>query len=535
MADTFSDTVLQNACERLRFSELKEKQKEGAKAILQGKDLFVALPTGFGKSAIYQIVPFAVQELQDQNRPKTSCYFALVICPLNSLICDQINQLQSKGIRSLSLGDSATTPQKISEHNYSFLFTSPEAVLGDFRKELKRRDFQEFLMCVVIDESHCIVNWGLESKKTKRFRYQYGKIADLRSLWTVEKNIPFVAMTATATEMVRKEIIQNLQLQAPLQIIESPQRKNIRYSVFKMKEDNSSNLVDFLAKLLKKDGRWACESTNSSIAFGMGVDCKSLHHVIHYGPPTDIDYYCQETGRAGRDQEQSDALLILFPKCFAKNTSLAIKEYCKNTEKCRRELMLSHFKGSFDKVTPGHNCCDICSKACTCVGCSDSSVIFHSMFELALHAQENTIATNGLIIHDIVMKELSDTLISFREALFCELAQKPLYTGAELAIGFPSGSVEKIKGNFKQIQNANDVMRLAHILDAGICNSVFQLIKEIKYEYDYLIVDIASNEGEPSETGQYDSPESDFWSSDSEDGDANQYAIKPLVETDDDE
>eukprot|EP00794_Sanderia_malayensis_P002204 gene2204-2509_t len=529
MADTFSDTVLQNACERLRFSELKEKQKEGAKAILQGKDLFVALPTGFGKSAIYQIVPFAVQELQDQNRPKTSCHFAL-----------------------------------------------------------------EFLTCVVIDESHCIVNWGLESKKTKRFRYQYGKIADLRSLWTVEKNIPFVAMTATATEMVRKEIIQNLQLQAPLQIIESPQRKNIRYSVFKMKEDNSSNLVDFLAKLLKKDGMQSertiifCRKLShvrslyqklndelctvfpnekpyekyqgntdedvkvkitdsfakadghvrvliASIAFGMGVDCKSLHHVIHYGPPTDIDYYCQETGRAGRDQEQSHALLILFPKCFAKNTSLAIKEYCKNTEKCRRELMLSHFKGSFDKVTPGHNCCDICSKACTCVGCSDSSVIFHSMFELALHAQENTIATNGLIIHDIVMKELSDTLISFREALFCELAQKPLYTGAELAIGFPSGSVEKIKGNFKQIQNANDVMRLAHILDAGICNSVFQLIKEIKYEYDYLIVDIASNEGEPSETGQYDSPESDFWSSDSEDGDANQYAIKPLVETDDDE
>eukprot|EP00794_Sanderia_malayensis_P002330 gene2330-2683_t len=125
-------------------------------------------------------------------------YFSLVICPLNSLIADQSRRLRELGCRVLSLVDEKDGKTKIRQGKYHFLFTSPESILGKYRDELRHLDFQRRVACIAVDECHCVVKWGSESKKTKHFRHLYNDIAQLRSLWLLENPIPIVALTATA-------------------------------------------------------------------------------------------------------------------------------------------------------------------------------------------------------------------------------------------------------------------------------------------------------------------------------------------------
>ena len=113
----------------------------------------------------------------------------------------------------------------------------------------------------------------------------------------------------------------------------------------------------------------------ATIAYGMGVDCKCLRQVIHFGAPSDIDGYCQDTGRAGRDGVQSHAVLLLPKKCVSsKPITPVMKAYCKSVDVCQRKLIFENFPGKYKKVEPLHRCCDICTKKCDCGKCKEDII-----------------------------------------------------------------------------------------------------------------------------------------------------------------
>lgn len=157
------DEIIIEVSKLFGIKELKEEQKKGTQAIVNGSDVFISQPTGYGKSLIFQMVPFVTSQLSSGQRLSalSECrnHFALVISPLNSLMRDQIQQLKAKNVQVLSLTDSGITSKKIRDGGYTFLFASPEALLDKFRDDFKAAEVQKRISCVVIDESHCIVKW----------------------------------------------------------------------------------------------------------------------------------------------------------------------------------------------------------------------------------------------------------------------------------------------------------------------------------------------------------------------------------------
>eukprot|EP00794_Sanderia_malayensis_P002008 gene2008-2284_t len=374
------DKIIDAVGGKFGYKNVKKHQRDGLKAIIEGKDVFVAQPTGYGKSAIFHMPPYVQAALLCSSFDGLAAsrasaiipYFSLVICPLNSLIADQSRRLRELGCSVLSLVDEKDGRTKIRQGKYHFLFTSPESILGKYRDELRHLDFQRRVACIAVDECHCVVKWRSESKKTKHFRHLYNDIVQLRSLWLLENPIPIVALTATATQQTIRQIVKNLELKPPIRIIESPHRSNIRYTVINVMTDKPRVVFSSLIGELKSKGRhmrrvlvfcqrlihvrslYRCIDSQmgtfnqkevndlqlyeksqgntdeekkelittslatqngvvrlliATVAFGMGVDCKDLDLIIHYGPPSDIDNYCQETGRAGRDGQQSHAIL----------------------------------------------------------------------------------------------------------------------------------------------------------------------------------------------------------------------------------
>ena len=255
------------------------------------------------------------------------------------------------------------------------------------------------------------------------FREEYRNLVQLRSLFT--RTVPFIALTATAMPHVERTIVSNLHLRNLIRISTSPNRANISYTVvevsddierhfqwlvdelqndaccertivFCYKKDHAQRLVRmFYTKLPQYSGTesdvipfeyfhagtrdyfkdkvidsFATDHGTVRIlfattAFGVGVDCKNTHRIIHMGPPCDIDDYVQESGRAGRDGMPSQACLLLYP-CYSSGRSLSpyMRDYVKNEAKiCRRELLMKPFGITKpERITP---CCDICDSGCS--------------------------------------------------------------------------------------------------------------------------------------------------------------------------
>eukprot|EP00794_Sanderia_malayensis_P002017 gene2017-2294_t len=354
----------------LKFHTLKPFQREALTGMLQGRDIFVSQPTGSGKSAIYQLAPV----------------------PLISLIEDQMNKFSGGKIKVSRLrferelsssktvaGQANKSDQKDLTTTSQIIFTSPEAVLDTHRSFL--RSLSEIRM-VAIDEAHCVVKWGSSSGKTQAFRESYFRLHEHRSL--LQSKVPFVVLTATALPEIEKQIIVNLQLSSILHITASPDRSNIRYAILNTKTDEASKLFLWLLDLLKekatenivkshiiesmtKDGG-TVRVLIATTAFGMGVDCKNLHLIVHFGPPSDIDDYVQESGRAGRDGQPSNAVLIRYPRCtsgkrlknkmkfYLNNKNCAVREIVDNVERLqeKQSLWLNTSILNMDHVTEVH-------------------------------------------------------------------------------------------------------------------------------------------------------------------------------------
>ncbi|MDD2267249.1 DNA helicase RecQ [Sulfuricurvum sp.] len=382
------------------FPGFREMQEEAVDAILSRRDLAMLLPTGGGKSLCYQLPTLMMKGI------------TIVVSPLIALMHDQVLALHELGIEAamISSAQSAQEQQesfsKAKNGILKFLYIAPERLAnGGFISWLATLDINFF----VIDEAHCISEWGHE------FRDDYRRLGELRSAFP---HTPIAAFTATATPKVREDILSQLGLNDPLILRAPVLRKNITITVRERDSGWRTELMNILNKhegesgiiyafsrketeevadfLSKKSLRCAAYHAGMSseqrqsvhqaflndetqiivatVAFGMGIDKGDIRFVIHTSLPKTIENYYQEIGRAGRDGIDSEAVLFYSGSDFYNKKRLidegsdpqyremilaklrAAMDYA-TAEECRHRLIASYFS---DTVEPCGDRCDNC-------------------------------------------------------------------------------------------------------------------------------------------------------------------------------
>ena len=375
--------------------------------------------------------------------------YPIIICPLVALMKDQVNRLNNIGFKAAYVG-CEEAEKGIDNGDFMYVFISPESILSNecWRCMLEKKSYQERLVGIVVDEAHCIVEWGTSSNNKKKtiFRIWYSRLNELRYL--VQKAVTFLALTATATKKTKQQIFDMLELKESVEIIDNPDRPNIWFVVQKM--DNGIKIADhfkFLVDELKQHGRETtrtiiycqtikqcallfnifrnslgtdlfcnesndprmrlCDMMHSStletvknhildefskseghlrvliatIAYGMGVNCKKVQRVIHFGHSKSVEAYMQESGRCGRNGEQSKAVL-LYNSITIRTADSDMKEYVHSTM-CRHQQLLHHFSTPVGtKILKGHLCCDICATNCACNNGLCKSDVFLPVYNL---------------------------------------------------------------------------------------------------------------------------------------------------------
>jgi ATP-dependent DNA helicase RecQ len=323
------------------YSEFRPLQEDIIHSALSGNDTLALLPTGSGKSVCYQVPAMAMDGI------------CLVISPLIALMKDQVQQLRNKGISALAIhtGMSYKEVMKTMElavnERVKLLYVSPE--------RLQTKLFREFLpemnvSLIAVDEAHCVSQWGYD------FRPSYLQISSLREYLP---EVPMLALTASATPLVREDIVTQLKLKNARVISGSFDREGLSYSCFE--EPNKLNKLTNILTQVQGTGIVYCKSRKKTVevcrhlneqglpaifyhagldqetrherqqlwtsnqarimvstnAFGMGIDKADVRTVVHFDVPDCMENYYQEAGRAGRDRKKAYAVLLYNPTEFA--------------------------------------------------------------------------------------------------------------------------------------------------------------------------------------------------------------------------
>ncbi len=367
---------------------------------LSGRDVFALLPTGGGKSLCFQLPALLREGL------------TIVVSPLIALMKDQVDALQASGVpatflnSTLESGDARDRFRGLHRGEYKLLYLAPERLmLPSFIETLKGWN----VIQIAVDEAHCVSEWGHD------FRPEYRQLAQLRETFP---GVPVLALTATATERVRADIISHLKLDAPRFYVASFNRPNLTYRVLPKAKPYDQTL-EFIRSRAGESGIVYCSSRKAAesvatrleaagihakpyhagltaiqrskhqdlflrdkvrvicatIAFGMGINKPNVRFVLHYDLPKNIEGYYQETGRAGRDGLPSECILLFSAGDVVKQTSF-IEEKSDPAEQklardqlqqmvhfaecsaCRRAELLRYFGEQY----PDENCagCDNC-------------------------------------------------------------------------------------------------------------------------------------------------------------------------------
>jgi len=383
------------------YSSFRGQQAEIVQHVVQGGDALVLMPTGGGKSLCYQ-VPALVRE-----------GVGVVVSPLIALMQDQVDALAEVGVRAAFLNSTQTFDEamqierRVRSGDLDVLYVAPERLMTPRCLELLEA---AHIALFAIDEAHCVSQWGHD------FRPEYIKLSVLHERFP---NVPRIALTATADQQTREEIIHRLQLEDARQFVSSFDRPNIRYQIVE-KANGRKQLLDFIesehpddagvvyclsrkkveetAEFLKQSGinalpyhagmDYAKRTANqarflredkivmvATIAFGMGIDKPDVRFVAHLDLPKSIEGYYQETGRAGRDGLPANAWMAYGLQDVVQQRRMIAESEADETFKrvlgikldamlglcetlhCRRVRLLDYF-GQHGQQACGN--CDIC-------------------------------------------------------------------------------------------------------------------------------------------------------------------------------
>ena len=381
------------------YESFRPLQAEAMLAARENRDSLVVLPTGGGKSLCFQAPALVMEGI------------ALVVSPLLSLMKDQVDALSECGVAAARLDSTQSHTDRenvqiaLAQGQLKILYLSPERLMSEgFIDYLKQ--FQ--ISLIAIDEAHCVSMWGHD------FRPEYRRLGALKQAF---ENIAIHAYTATATEKVRRDIIEQLRLENPEVLVGSFDRPNLNYRVLRRHDEykqirqvlarhqGESGIiycirrkdVDALCAGLNADGHQAlpyhagldneqrketqnafiAEETDivvATVAFGMGIDKSNVRYVIHAAMPKSLEHYQQESGRAGRDGLEAECVLLYSGQDFniwkrilednepnakeiALNKLRGMTNLC-NGITCRHRVILAYFGQTYEK----ENCsaCDIC-------------------------------------------------------------------------------------------------------------------------------------------------------------------------------
>ena len=381
------------------YDNFRPLQEEIINRTLAGKDSFVLMPTGGGKSMCFQIPAIIFDGL------------TIVVSPLISLMKDQVQALKSNGIKadffnsSISVEEENEVITKAIHGDLQLLYLSPEKLISVSNTWLKQLNIK----LVAIDEAHCVSMWGHD------FRPEYTQLKVFRKSLP---QVPFVALTATADKSARKDIEKQLGLNNAKLFISSFDRKNLSIEVrgqvpkkrklqeiinFIKRRKNESGIIYCLSRknteevagFLKQSGHSVAfyhagmstedrESTQTdfinddikiivaTIAFGMGIDKSNVRFVIHYNLPKNLEGYYQEIGRAGRDGLPSETVLyynmrdfVLYSQFADEGANTVMQKEKLNrmlqfaeAKSCRRKILLSYFG---EHLTENCGNCDVCA------------------------------------------------------------------------------------------------------------------------------------------------------------------------------
>jgi ATP-dependent DNA helicase RecQ len=383
------------------YDQFRPLQREIISDALAGRDVFVLMPTGGGKSLCFQLPALTRQGL------------TIVVSPLISLMKDQVDALQTSGIPATYLNstldrkDAVARWRGLHRGEYRMLYVAPERLMLDtFLERAVNWNIAQF----AIDEAHCISEWGHD------FRPEYRELKKLRTHFP---DVPVMALTATATERVRADVVKQLKLREARCYVASFNRPNLTYRVvpktapyeqllefIRSRPDDSGIIycasrksAESLARNLKEDGvsakpyhagltssertknqeaflRDDVRVVTATIAFGMGINKPNVRFVVHYDLPKNLESYYQETGRAGRDGLPSECVLLFSASDVAKQLHF-IEEKSENeariareqlrqmvhyaeTRECRRATLLQYFGEQYTKES-----CDGCDNCLT--------------------------------------------------------------------------------------------------------------------------------------------------------------------------
>ena len=388
------------------FSEFKGTQEQAIVSLLSGRDTFVIMPTGGGKSLCYQLPAMMLE----------GC--AIVVSPLIALMKNQVDLVRGYSEHdevahflnsSLNKGQVKVVKEDLLSGKTKLLYVAPETLTKqenlDFFSDLNVSFF-------AVDEAHCISEWGHD------FRPEYRRLKEMME--EIKSSAPIIALTATATPKVQSDIVKNLALRNPEILISSFNRDNLYYEVQpKIKKDQTvKSIVKYITKHKKKSGiiytlnrktteeladllkannikavayhagldqklradrqdQFLNEDVQvivATIAFGMGIDKPDIRFVIHYNIPTSIENYYQETGRAGRDGLEGNCILYYSQKDvsklehFLRDKPLSEREVgaqlidetvaFAESGVCRRRSLLHYFGEDWEEKDCGN--CDNC-------------------------------------------------------------------------------------------------------------------------------------------------------------------------------
>lgn len=392
----------------------RKNQLEAINSTLAGNDTFVLMPTGGGKSLCYQL-PAMVDSGKTQG-------VTIVISPLISLMTDQVDHLHELGIDAmyinseLSAGDRRDRFASLRQDRVTcrLLYVTPEGLApnSQMTSTLDQLDARGLLARIVIDEAHCVSQWGHD------FRPDYKQLGELRRRFP---NVPFIALTATANAAVKADVKHNLGIDGCDEFSHSFNRPNLSYEVRPFVKD----MVGVMAKIINEEFRGRsgiiyCLSRNdcenvatelatkhriaavyyhagmdkhdklkvqrdwqagrakvvvATIAFGMGIDKPNVRYVFHYSLPKSLEGYYQETGRAGRDGKLSKCIMFYTyrdksklerlidsgdgdwqAKKVQKELLQKVIAYCENKSDCRRKQVLAYFGENFDAAQCKQRC-----------------------------------------------------------------------------------------------------------------------------------------------------------------------------------